>query len=271
MSSSDCYTRTRMGRQRLGQHFLKNAAWRGRILETLPLHSQDTWVEIGAGHGEMTELLAPSIGRLLAIETDVRLLPALENRARSEWRNVDIIPGDILSIDLPALLEGQGVRVYGNLPYYITSPILQRLFSVANLITSIHIVIQLEVAERIVARPGGRDYGYLSTSCQYFAQPEIALRIPPGAFDPPPKVHSSLVAMTLPGARSGLGITDERRFLDFLRHCFAKKRKTLRNNLRPLAPADRIEQAFRACVLRPDARAEQLSLAQFAALFSELS
>jgi 16S rRNA (adenine1518-N6/adenine1519-N6)-dimethyltransferase len=260
-----------MARQRLGQHFLKSSAWRSRILETLPLHSQDIWMEIGAGHGEMTELLAPRIGRLLAVETDARLLPALERRARSEWTNVEIVAGDILSVELPALLQGHCARVYGNLPYYITSPILQRLFEVADSLTSIHIVIQLEVAERIVARPGTRDYGYLSTLCQFFAQPEIELRIPPGAFAPPPQVQSALVAMTLPGARAALGVADESRFLVFLQRCFAQKRKTLRNNLRAIAPADRVEQAILECGLRADARAEQLSLAQFAALFAELS
>lgn len=265
--SAHCYTRTGMARQRLGQHFLKNPAWRSRILETLPLQSNDTWVEIGAGHGEMTELLAPKVGRLLAVETDRLLLPALEQRARTDWRNVEIVAGDILSIDLAALLRGQRVRIYGNLPYYITSPILQCLFDVADHIASIHIVIQLEVAERIVARPGSRDYGYLSTLCQFFTQPEIELRIPPGAFQPPPKVHSALVAMTLPGARAALNVPDERRFLGFLQRCFAQKRKTLRNNLRPFASAERIEQAFRECGLRAAVRAEQLSLEQFAALF----
>lgn len=259
-----------MARQRLGQHFLKNPAWRGRILETLPLKSDETWIEIGAGHGEMTELLAPKADRVLAIETDSRLLPALKQRAQTEWLNVEVVPGDILSIDMPALLSGHRVHIYGNLPYYITSPILQRLFDLADSIASIHIVIQLEVAERIVARPGGRDYGYLSTLCQFFTRPEIELRIPAGAFQPPPKVHSALVAMTLPGARATQGIEDESRFIKFLQRCFAQKRKTLRNNLRSVATSDRIERAFRDGGLRVDARAEQLSLEQFASLFSKI-
>lgn len=259
-----------MARQRLGQHFLSSSAWRRRILETLPLGSRDTWVEIGAGHGEMTELLAPKAGRLLAIETDARLLPALEQRARKEWSNVEIVPGDILSVDLAAIFQDRRVRIYGNLPYYITSPILRQLFGAADSIASIHIVIQLEVAERIVADPGGRAYGYLSTLCQFFAHPRIELRIPPGAFAPPPEVQSALVAMTLPGARAALGIQDEGRFLEFLQRCFAQKRKTLRNNLRSFVAGGRLEHALLNCALRPDARAEQLALEQFAALFLEL-
>lgn len=260
-----------MARQKLGQHFLRNSAWRSRILETLPLKSDETWIEIGAGHGEMTELLASRVGRLLAIETDPHLLPALEQSARAEWRNVEIVAGDILSIDLARLVQEHRTHIYGNLPYYITSPILQRLFDVADNIASIHIVIQLEVAERIVARPGGRDYGYLSTLCQFFARPEIQLRVPPGAFQPPPKVHSALVDMQLPGARVTLGVADETRFLKFLQRCFAQKRKTLRNNLRSLASVECVERAFRIVGLRTDARAEQVNLEQFASLFSKLS
>jgi len=260
-----------MARQRLGQHFLKNPAWRKRILETLPLRPGDTWLEIGAGHGEMTELLAPKVGRLLAIETDERLLPALQRRAQLEWPNVEIIAGDILALDLSSLLGESHVHVYGNLPYYITSPILQRLFAASTSISSIVVVIQFEVAARIVARPGGRDYGYLSTLCQFYTRPEIELRIPPGAFNPPPKVTSALVAMSLPGARASLRIQDDHRFLEFLQRCFAHKRKTLRNNLRPIASEAGIQHALAYCGLRPDARAEQLTLSEFAALFAHFS
>src|SRR5262249_42710044 len=139
-------------------------------------------------------------------------------------------------------------------------------------ISSIHVVIQLEVAERIVARPGSRAYGYLSTLCQFYARPEIVLRLPPGAFPPPPKVTSALVRMTLPRARSSIGIPqkDESQFLEFVQVCFSQKRKTLRNNLRSLIPHGGIAQAIVECGLRPDSRAEQLTLGQFALLFAQL-
>jgi len=265
-----CYTRTAMARQRLGQYFLKNPEWRHRILETLPLRPGESWLEIGAGHGEMTELLSPQVGRILAVETDRLLLPGLQQRARAEWKNVEIVAGDILALNLSPLLTGGKFRVYGNLPYYITSPILQRLFGAAPRISSIHVVIQLEVAQRIVATPGHRDYGYLSALCQFYARPEIELRIPPGAFQPPPKVDSALLAMFLPGAGESLAIGNEARFLEFLQRCFAQKRKTLRNNLRAAFSSERIDRALASCRLRADARAEQLSIPQFAALFAEL-
>jgi 16S rRNA (adenine1518-N6/adenine1519-N6)-dimethyltransferase len=262
-----------MARQRMGQHFLGDAAWRQRILKILSPGANESWIEIGAGHGEMTQLLAGDGRRVLAIEADPRLAEDLQQKVQSEereWPNVEIISADVLTVDFHKLLTGN-FRVYGNLPYYITSPILRHLFDYAGQILSIHIVIQLEVAERIAARPGCREYGYLSALCQFYAKPEIALRIPPGAFRPPPRVKSALVRMTLPGQRASLNITDEKRFLEFVLGCFGQKRKTLRNNLRSLATDQQIHQAIEDCGLRPDARAEQLTLAEFASLFATLS
>jgi len=256
----------------MGQHFLGNPGWRKRILETLPLAAGETWVEIGAGHGEMTQLLAGEGRRVIAVEADVQLVEELRRKtiARSgEWPGVEIISGDVLTLDLGAIAGGR-FRVYGNLPYYITSPILHQLFGYAGAIASIHIVIQLEVAERIVARPGRREYGYLSAACQFYAAPGIALRIPPGAFRPPPRVRSALVRMLLPGERATLVVGDEKRFLEFVGMCFGQKRKTLRNNLRAVAADERIHEALADCGLRGDARAEQLTLGQFAALFARL-
>ncbi len=282
-----------MSRQKLGQHFLSDISWRTRIAETLPVERDAIWLEIGAGHGEMTELLATRARRVIAIETDAALAAPLRERAAHShaaanlpvetgqpakavefaatagWPNVEVVHADILSLDLAALISsptaiirctqclrselicvrarlsavpkstiGRGAlasearlktgepvdasassnrfRVYGNLPYYITSPILTHLFRFADLIDSIHIVTQLEVAQRIAARPRSRDYGYLSTLCQFYARPELVFRIPPGAFQPPPKVTSALIEMHLPGERATLGIHDEPAFLKFL-------------------------------------------------------
>jgi 16S rRNA (adenine1518-N6/adenine1519-N6)-dimethyltransferase len=261
-----------MARQRLGQHFLGDIGWRKRILKTLPLASEETWVEIGPGHGEMTQMLAGDGRRIVAIEADGVLAAGLRSNIETEpqnWLGVEIVYSDVLTADI-GKLSGPKFHVYGNLPYYITSPILHHLFQWADRIASIHIVIQLEVAQRIAAHPGVRDYGYLSNLCQFYAKPKIALRIPPGAFRPPPKVDSALVAMTLPGDGAALGIPDPKRFLDFVQMCFAQKRKTLRNNLLEIADDVRIHQALKLSALRPDARAEQLSLAQFAAVFQHL-
>ena len=265
-----------MARQKLGQHFLADLRWRNRILEALPRASNDVWIEVGAGHGEMTQHFLNRGNRLIAIEADPRLAEGLRamQAARlaegaEEWCRLEIITGDVLQQDF-ARLAGDRFRVYGNLPYYITSPILRHLFDAADRIASIHAVMQFEVAARVVARPGGRSYGFLSALCQFYANPEIVLRIPPGAFRPPPRVTSALVSMTLPGQRATLGVTDDNRFLDFVGMCFGQKRKTLRNNLRSLASTEQIAKALAASGLRPDARAEQLSLPQFAVLFGAL-
>ena len=266
-----------MARQRMGQHFLRDLGWRKRILATLPRDSNDTWIEIGAGHGEMTELLAARAPRVIAIEGDPALAEQLCARLEAEPNalpRVEVISGDVLMQDLGNLAGGERFRVYGNLPYYITSPILHQLFGYADQIDSIHIVIQLEVAERIVARPGRREYGYLSAACQFYTAPKIALRLPPGAFSPPPKVHSALVEMTVPGERARLNIGDaaqEKRFLEFVQACFSQKRKTLRNNLRAIASYEQINAALAKIGLRADARAEQLTLAQFANAWCLLS
>jgi 16S rRNA (adenine1518-N6/adenine1519-N6)-dimethyltransferase len=250
----------------MGQHFLGNLSWRKRILESLPGAGKETWIEIGAGHGEMTQLLAEDGRRVIAIEADPRLAAGLKANAAT-WGNVEIVEGNVLRLDLEKIAGGD-FRVYGNLPYYITSPILHQLFTYTERLNSIHIVIQLEVAERIVAAPGRRDYGYLSAVCQFYTRPEIAFRIPPGAFRPPPRVTSALLHMTIPGEYASLNIADENRFIQFISTCFGQKRKTLRNNLLEEMPDEHIHGALADCGLRPDARAEQLSLVQFAKLYA---
>jgi 16S rRNA (adenine1518-N6/adenine1519-N6)-dimethyltransferase len=265
-----------MSRQRLGQHFLHDIGWRKRILATLPLAPNQTWIEIGPGHGEMTQLVVGENRRIIVIETDQRLaegLKAARDADPNQWPGLEIVTADVLATDIGELTTAK-IHIYGNLPYYITSPILHHLFRWAAQIASIHIVIQLEVAERIVAHPNVRDYGYLSVLCQFYAQPKIALRIPPGAFRPPPKVKSALVGMTLPGAQANLNITgeaNEKHFLEFVQTCFSQKRKTLRNNLLAISSDKKIHEALAAAQLRPDARAEQLTLPQFAALYSQLT
>jgi 16S rRNA (adenine1518-N6/adenine1519-N6)-dimethyltransferase len=268
-----------MSRQKLGQHFLNNPAWQNRILEKLPSASNDIWIEIGAGQGQLTHHLSRRARRLIAVETDPPLAENLRAQIAAypaEWPNVEIAEGDVLSLDLLALARGAGLaenekfRAYGNLPYYITSPILHHLFQWANHIASIHIVIQLEVAQRIAAKPCSRDYGYLSVACQYYARPEIAFKIPPGAFRPPPKVDSALVSMSLPGERANLSVPDDALFLRFVQACFAQKRKTLRNNLRPLASGEIVSHVLSESGLSHAARAEELSLAQFANLSAHL-
>ena len=257
-----------MSPRRLGQHFLADASWRARILSALSVRPDDVWLEIGAGHGEMTRELARRAGRVVAVELDPPLVEALRNLQR-EHANLEVAAGDVLRLDL-GRLGGRNFHVYGNLPYYITSPILHRLFVSAELIESIHIVIQLEVAARLAAQPGRRDYGYLSVLTQFYSRPEIVLRIPPGAFRPPPKVASALVEMRLPGERAKLDVRDEAAFFRFVHGCFAHKRKTLANNLRALASAEQVQAALAALDLKPTVRAEELHPEQFASLFEQV-
>ncbi len=262
-----------VARQRLGQHFLGNNGWRKRILDNLRLAPNETWIEIGPGHGELTKLLAGDGRKVVAIEADAALAEGLRANIDSfpdEWAGVSVVTSDVLQADIGKLIEGP-FRVYGSLPYYITSPILQHLFQWAERIASIHIVIQLEVAERIAAEPGRRDYGYLSTLCQFYTRPKIAFHIPPGAFRPPPKVQSALVEMKLPGEGATLPISSAPEFFDFLQACFAQKRKTLRNNLLGRWSDAEIHEALGEAGLRADARAEQLTLRQFGEIFRGIS
>jgi len=253
-----------MSPEKLGQHFLTDASWHERIARAVRI-DDGVWVEIGAGHGEMTMRLAQRASKVFAIELDSRLAKRLRE-VTAPCKNVEVVEGDVMAVDLEKMTGGERFSVYGNLPYYITSPILHRLFEHAERIAAIHIVIQFEVAVRIVAQPGRRDYGYLSVVSQWFSRPEIVFRIPPGAFRPPPKVASALVSFRMPGARTKNSVADEGTFLDFVKECFAQKRKTLRNNLRARLES-RVDQVLQEAGLTADARAEQLTVSQFAKLF----
>jgi 16S rRNA (adenine1518-N6/adenine1519-N6)-dimethyltransferase len=269
-----------MARQKLGQHFLHDAGWREQIARTIRVsrHSQDypetpgkpfCWIEIGSGHGEMTEYLAATGAPVYAVELDPALVPGLHRLAKS-FPNLTVVPGDVLETNLAEIASGRRIRLYGNLPYYITSPILRHFFDSAALIDQIHIVIQLEVALRLAAQPGTRDYGYLSVLTQYFSKPEVALKIPSAAFQPPPEVDSALVSMKLPGANPRLEASQEIAFLEFVKRCFAKKRKTLINNLREFAAPPNVKAVLSDLRLAETARAEELPGDQLIALFHKL-
>lgn len=259
----------RRPRPPLGQHFLADPRLRVRILETLICHAEDAWLEIGAGHGEMTVGLAETGAAVVAVERDSKLAAALGARLGG-FPRVRVVEGDILKTSLAALARETGVtrwRIYGNLPYYITSPILQHLFASIDFVADIHVMVQREVAERLAARPHRRDYGYLSVLAQFYTAPEILLPVPRGAFQPPPKVDSVLVRLEPPGARAALGVADAEEFLRFVGTCFRMKRKTVVNNLRARYGAKRAAEALAAAGLGVRARAEELALGDFARLF----
>ena len=276
-----------MARQRLGQHFLADVNWREQIARAIGVSPHATrqspavdsapaqeetysWIEVGAGHGEMTERLASTGTAVYAIELDALLLARLRKLAK-RFPNLTVVHGDVLENDLAALAAGRRIRLYGNLPYYITSPILHHFFTFADIIDEIHIVIQEEVALRLTAKPETKQFGYLSVVTQLYTRPEYVMRIPRSAFRPPPEVGSALVSLRLPGDRARLALPDEAAFLDFVKLSFAQKRKTLVNNLRTLAKPDVVREALAAENLRLDARAEQLTVSQFAALRKHLA
>jgi 16S rRNA (adenine1518-N6/adenine1519-N6)-dimethyltransferase len=270
-----------MARQRLGQHFLADAGWREQIARAIGVSPHSTtpsgvsgetkhcWIEIGAGHGEMTEHLVASGLPVYAIELDASLVEQLQRLAK-ELPNLTVIPGDALKADIAAIAAGRRIRLYGNLPYYITSPILHHLFTSAELIDEMHIVIQTEVALRLTAQPNSKRYGYLSVVTQLYTRPELVFRLPCGAFRPPPEVESALVTLRLPGEHVKFALRNEAHFLDFVKLCFSKKRKTLVNNLRSLASPALVREALASLQLRPDARAEQLTVSRLGSLYKTL-
>lgn len=261
----------RKRRPRLGQHFLVDARYRQRIVSALDFTPGDCWVEIGAGRGEMSVLLAERAGRLLAVELDHRLAEQLRKRLEN-FPNSTILEADFLRLDLPPLARevATPLKIFGNLPYYITTPILKHLFQSASVIVQATLLVQREVAERLSASPGTSSYGSLSVLTRFYAVPESLFNIPPGAFRPAPEVSSTLVRLRMPGAGAALGLKEPARFLRFAASCFASKRKTVLNNLRGRFGQHRIEKALEQLSLDARVRAEEMSVEQLATLWEVL-
>lgn len=254
-------------RPRLGQNLLADPGAAGRIVAALGDVSQATVVEIGPGRGALTDLLAGRAQRLITIELD-RILSAQLRMKHAARPSVEIVEGDVLHADLAALVgRGRKARVVGNLPYYITSPILERLFHFWESVEAVILLVQREVAERMAARPGSSDYGLLSAVTQLHARVEQLFTLPPGAFSPPPKVHSTAVRLS-PMPRE-LGVPTGP-FVEFLKLSFAHKRKTLANNLKSRYGEAAVRAALAAAGVRADARAEAVGLEKAAAVFRSL-
>jgi len=266
---------------KLGQHFLTSEDSAARIVDALGDVSKGTVLEIGPGRGILTALLARSARRLIAVELD-RVLAAQLRLKCGMARNVEIIEADILAIDLDSLfglkpglgrpgieIKPEPVKVVGNLPYYITSDILLRLFEFSKYFESIVIMVQREVADRITAQPGGSDYGLLSATAQLYARVENLFTLPPGAFSPPPRVYSSVIRLTISPRQEELGVAGDG-FMDFLRLSFMQKRKTLWNNLKERYDQAVLKRALTEAKVSPTARAETLSLERSAAVYRGL-
>ena len=258
---------------RLGQVFLKDRRVERRIMDALRLRSTDVVLEIGAGPGNMTARLAEAAGKVVAVEVAPQWVARLRDKFAGSSR-VSILEADILKVAVDEVARQAGrerIRVFGNLPYYITSPCLLHLFRYSDAIEEITVMVQREVAERIIAAPGSKDYGSFTITCQYYTRPELRFTISPAAFQHPPKVESALVRMAVAPQRQALGIRDEAEFWKWMRAAFAQKRKTLANNWKGLCDPERLRAAMQEHSIDVRARAEALSLTQLAALFRSLA
>lgn len=258
------------GRRRaLGQHFLRDAGIARAIADLVAPTAADLVVEIGPGQGALTHELAPRAGRLIALEVDRGLLEPLRRR----WPTIEVLEADARTWDYGVLQRPAGGRVLvvGNLPYSVGKPIVAALLEARAVIDVMALMLQREVAERLAAAPGGKVYGALSVLTQAVCDVELALRVPPGAFRPPPKVDSAVVRLTpRPYSRvpEGLGA----RFRDVVRAAFASRRKTLANALTaglglPLGVA---REAAAGCGVDPGRRAETLTIEEFVSLTARL-
>ena len=266
---------------KLGQHFLASHTAARRIVDALGDTTEATVLEIGPGRGALTELLAQNTRRLIAVELD-RVLSAQLRLQFAAAPNVEIIEGDILKIELDTVFgpapgsirpgltySPEPARVVGNLPYYITSDILLRLFQYHRYFSTIVLMVQKEVADRLAASPGSRDYGLLSATARLYGRVERLFSLPPEAFSPPPKVYSTVVRVTVHPKLEELGV-GEAEFVTFLKLAFGQKRKTLWNNLKGYYDRRTLESALRKTGVKPAVRAEALPIEKTAELFRAL-
>jgi 16S rRNA (adenine1518-N6/adenine1519-N6)-dimethyltransferase len=252
-------------RRALGQHFLRDPGLARAIADLLAPGPRDLVVEIGAGEGALTAALAGRAGRLTALEID----PGLVAKLRSRFPEVEVLEADAREWDYGTLARPPGGRVLvsGNLPYSVGKPILAALLEAHGAIDEMALMLQKEVAERVAAPPGSRVYGSLSVLTQLRWEVRLALRVPPGAFRPPPKVDSAVLHLRALGVPR-VPVADERRFRTVVRAAFARRRKTLANALAAGLgmPVEAARAAVSAAGVDPGRRAETLAIADFARL-----
>jgi 16S rRNA (adenine1518-N6/adenine1519-N6)-dimethyltransferase len=248
--------------RRLGQHFLKAASVE-RLLQVLEPRADQTFLEIGPGAGALTLPLAARAGRVVAVELDERLAADLRRRAP---RNVAIVCADALELELATLVP-RGARLVGNLPYQVSSPLLRRFLALRGHAVDGHVMLQEEVARRIAAGPGSKEYGILSVLYALWADVDIPLRFAPGCFSPPPRVHSALLRFRFRG-EPRTRVEDPAALEALLRRAFAHRRKTLENNLQDSYP--NLKENLRLLKIEGRRRPETLSVVEFAGLAERL-
>ncbi|HIX23791.1 MAG TPA: 16S rRNA (adenine(1518)-N(6)/adenine(1519)-N(6))-dimethyltransferase RsmA [Candidatus Lachnoclostridium avicola] len=262
--------------KRFGQNFLVDTHVLEKIIQAAGLTKEDLVLEIGPGIGTMTQYLAENAGRVVAVEIDSNLIPILKETLK-DYDNVTVINEDILKVDVAALAEqyngGRPIKVVANLPYYITTPIIMGLFESQVPIDNITVMVQKEVAERMQAGPGTKNYGALSLAVQYYAEPYIVANVPPNCFIPRPSVGSAVIRLTRHGKKP-VEVKDEKLMFALIRASFNQRRKTLQNSLNNSSELsfskEEIGEAIEKMGLSPSVRGEALTLEQFAKLADAL-
>ena len=263
--------------KRFGQNFLVDARVLDKIIQSAGVTKEDCVLEVGPGIGTMTQALSEAARQVVAVEIDDHLIPILQETLK-ECPNVKVIHGDILKTDVKAIAdeynEGCPLHVIANLPYYITTPIIMGLFESGVPLKSITIMVQKEVADRMKAEPGTKDYGALSLAVQYYAEPYLVANVPPNCFIPRPNVGSAVIRLTR-HEQPPVQVADEKLMFRLIRAAFNQRRKTLANSLNNSSelffPKEQIQEAIAALDVSPSVRGEALSLEQFAQLANLLS
>lgn len=262
--------------KKFGQNFLIDTHVLDKIIRAAEITKDDFVLEIGPGIGTLTQYLCESAGKVVAVEIDRMLIPILEDTL-SEYDNVTVINEDILKLDMNALIQeqnnGRPIKVVANLPYYITTPIIMELFEKHLPLINVTVMVQKEVADRMQAAPGSKDYGALSLAVQYYAKPYIAANVPPNCFMPRPNVGSSVIRLTL-HKETPVKVTDEKLMFKLIRASFNQRRKTLVNGLNNSSELqftkDELQKALASLDINENVRGEALTLNQFAALANKL-
>ena len=257
--------------KKFGQNFLIDPHVLEKIVDAAEITPEDVVLEIGPGIGTMTQYLCERAGKVVAVEIDRNLIPILKDTLKA-YENVEIRNEDILKADIGKIAEengGRPLKVVANLPYYITTPILMSLLESRTPIQSITVMIQKEVADRMMSGPGSKEYGALSLGVQYYSKPELMANVPPNCFIPRPNVGSAVIRLSI-YPEPEVAVKDEKLLFRLIRASFNQRRKTLQNGLANSQELsfskEEIAEAIASLGVSPTVRGEALSLAQFAAL-----
>lgn len=249
--------------KKLGQNFLIKRGIVDEIVKAADLQEGEPVLEIGPGIGTLTQGLAQSGAHVTAIELDTRLLEVLDTTL-AQYSNVTIVHGDVLKLDVPSIMNNEPFKVVANLPYYITTPIIMSLLESRLPIERLVVMVQKEVALRMVAKPGTKDYGALSVAVQYYTKPDIVLDVPPKSFLPAPAVTSSVIRCVLRD-KPPVDVIDEKLFFRVVKAGFAQRRKTFANTMKTTGLSkDRIEELLAKANIDGQRRGETFTLQEFA-------